>query len=84
MFIKESQEMTNEVEVVTDVICDSCGRSMVQSKETPDWIEGLEADLIFGYGSKRDSEAYVIHLCDECFDKMVELMEIKLVNIHDM
>lgn len=80
-FIKEERKITKLEDIVIDCICDSCGCSMVSDERYSDFIEGVEMNAVFGYGSKRDDERYNIVLCDRCFDKMVEVMGIDLVQV---
>ena len=78
MLIREKRKVRKEVETVTDVKCDSCGESMIFDG---DFIRGVEMPLSFGYGSKRDTERYCLHLCDTCFDQMMIFMRIDITKI---
>ena len=67
--------------VIESITCDSCGKDIWIGKAVPDIIEGVKMDLSFGYGSNRDNESYEICLCDDCFDKMVDVMKIDLKSV---
>lgn len=53
------------VDVVTDVLCDVCGKSTSLSDQHSPQFGMLQAD--WGYGSSHDGESYQVHLCEGCF-----------------
>ncbi|MFW1828157.1 MULTISPECIES: hypothetical protein [unclassified Acinetobacter] len=52
-------KLLQQVEVVTDVLCDVCNQSIQLQ------FGVLSAN--WGYGSKHDGERYELHLCEKCF-----------------
>lgn len=58
-------------EEIEDVICDIC------SKSCKDYMDNIEiASLIahWGYSSKKDTQQFEVHLCENCFDKTLEFL----------
>ncbi|MGM7448494.1 UNVERIFIED_ORG: hypothetical protein DFO82_2666 [Idiomarina abyssalis] len=73
--MKKTAKMS--VEVVTDIVCDKCGESLVPEIQK-DYQENLNdfADFgvlkaSFGYGSGRDGESFHFDLCEICFMELV-------------
>lgn len=61
---------------VTGYICDVCGNSCNASKDKR--YESHEYATLFGhwgYDSKRDGDVFECHLCEECYDRVVEFIE---------
>lgn len=54
-----------EVEVVTDIVCDVCGKSTSGKGIHPPEFGILQAN--WGYDSKHDGDGYEVHLCEKCF-----------------
>lgn len=54
----------NEVEPVTDVVCDVC-RCSTRLDTGGNQFGTLEAH--WGFGNAHDGERYELHLCEECF-----------------
>jgi hypothetical protein len=71
MFIKQ----VKQVEQITDVVCDICGRSCIT--DDPDCAipeyGTLEAD--WGYFSNHDGIKITCHLCEDCFFKLIDHIE---------
>ena len=61
-----------EEEEVEDIICNKCGSSCkVSIAEEIDTYEDIAIEHGFGYGTERDGELHVSHLCYECYDKLI-------------
>ena len=80
MEIKEIKNIPTEV--ITDIICDSCGESCMvgdsnlNNKFTPIFeIMTLKAN--WGYGSKKDLEKWEAHLCEKCVDEKLSFIKFK-------
>ena len=54
-----------EVEILQDVICDSCGNSCKNSTN----FEYMTLRNYWGYGSKKDGEFWQAHICEKCVDE---------------
>jgi hypothetical protein len=63
-----------EVEVVVDVICDSCGSSSAKELgcSITDSSNVYPISASFGYWSSKDGVRFGALLCEKCFDKMVQ------------
>ncbi len=70
--MKKIKTVSKKVEVVTDVICDSCGKSckvyLDQKKKTFNF-EFMTLDAHWGYGSGKDMERQQAQICESCVDK---------------
>lgn len=68
--MKKYRKEQSVVDVLDDVICDSCGKSCFNGCE----LSHAEIQHSFGYGSELDGTIYTAHICDKCFiDKFVPL-----------
>ena len=54
-----------EVEILEDVICDSCGNSCKNSTN----FEFMTLENYWGYGSKKDGDFWQAHICEKCVDE---------------
>lgn len=57
--------------------CIICKRELVSIIETGDpvsgaWREGAVHEFICGYGSKHDTDRFVIGICDDCLDQLIK------------
>jgi hypothetical protein len=81
------QSELRPIDVVAETLCDSCGLTCCradnhkQGAECPEhpWHSFETANIIvhWGYYSNKDTETHEIVLCEACYDKMLELMNIK-------
>jgi hypothetical protein len=60
-----------EIEVVSDVICDICCSTLTEGSG----LEYGELRAIWGHGSARDGERYEVHLCERCFFQALATMK---------
>jgi hypothetical protein len=58
---------SKKVEVLKDVICDSCGKSCMDSIKLN--YEYLTLTGYWGYGSKKDGQKWEAHICEKCVDR---------------
>lgn len=75
---KEIKEITTEV--ITDIICDSCGESckvdkyLIDNDKHPDngqnhcSFEYMKLEARWGYHSNKDLESWTAHVCEKCVD----------------
>jgi len=68
----KTKKIKKSVEVVTDVICDSCGKSCkvyLDQKKKSFNFEFMTLDAHWGYGTGKDMERYQAQVCEKCVDK---------------
>jgi hypothetical protein len=59
--------------VLDDVKCDICGKSTTNYPDVgPDYAT-LES--YWGYGSQKDGSKYEVHLCESCFNDVIDLLK---------
>jgi hypothetical protein len=68
------REFKEEIrKVLSDVSCDICGKSTTNYPEVgPDYAT-LES--YWGYGSQKDGSKYEVHLCESCFNDVIDLLK---------
>jgi hypothetical protein len=70
MIKTRTEKETIEVEIIEDVLCDKCEKSIMLSDiggpEDGSLLEGVAFEMSFGYGSCQDGEYYKVCLCDDC------------------
>ena len=67
--------VTEEAEVLEDILCDRCGESCrrFRSKEDPtDIYEYATITANWGYHSNRDTESHSALICEKCFDSVTK------------
>jgi len=62
-----------ELEVLQDVICDSCGKSCKNSTN----FEYMTLKNYWGYGSKKDGEMWEAHVCEKCVDEKFQFIKFR-------
>lgn len=62
------------VETLKDIKCNLCGKSCKASSGLGYSCATLDA--YWGYGSNKDGEKYLAHLCETCFDNIVKNFKI--------
>lgn len=85
MDIKKVQ--TKKVEILTDVICDSCGQSckvfdgviendtIVDNGEPYCEFNYMELNATWGYYSNKDNEEWVAKICEKCVDEKLSFIK---------
>jgi hypothetical protein len=65
-----------EVDVLEDVICDSCGNSCRNSNN----FEYMTLNNYWGYGSNKDGEMWEAHVCEKCVDEKFKFIKFRKEN----
>jgi len=68
----ESQTVTSMQ--LTDVVCDNCGKSC---KTRDGNFEYGELNGDWGYGSRWDGEQHAAHLCQDCWQKLLDSFKVR-------
>lgn len=78
---------SQQVEVVTDVLCDACGTSVVpdfQKKHRDNLNDFSDYGMLnasYGYGSNQDGESFHFDLCESCFKELTKkIADIRTLN----
>ena len=66
--MKVIKNITQVVAVTDDVLCNRCGKSTIDEIKLN--REYATLSVTWGYGSHRDGERHVAHLCETCFDEI--------------
>lgn len=76
--MKKYEQKNQLVESLVDVICDCCNKSCDVDPSYPGHsFEYAELTSRWGFYSRKDEETHTSVVCEECYDKMLELMKIK-------
>jgi len=74
--IQSHTEMVSKSEtVIDDVICNSCGKSIIEINQNSDYLH-IEKD--WGYFSPFDNENYRCDICPDCCLKIVSTFKIPI------
>lgn len=66
----ETKEIRKEINEVTYIICNKCGKQI--KKEGGVWkSEVLSIQKRWGYFSEKDNEVHSFDLCEECYDNLI-------------
>jgi len=76
--MKIKTKENREIEVITDILCDSCGKSC---KTDVDY-EYMTLEANWGYGTEKDLEKWSAHLCEDCVDEKLSFIKFKKSNIN--
>lgn len=74
MKISHEEKIERFEEVIDDVLCNKCGKSMQISNYEYE-SEGTRLFADFGYGSNKDGLMEEFHLCDDCYDQFIALFK---------
>jgi len=58
-----------ETEIVKNIICNICGLSCRDEDDMN--YECATIDVTWGYGSSKDMEHEIAHICEKCYDKHI-------------
>lgn len=72
--MKIKQKVSKKVNVLKDIICDSCGKSCKTPINT---LEFMELKARWGYGTKKDMEQWTAHICETCVDEKFKFIKFK-------
>jgi hypothetical protein len=87
MEIKEIQN--KKVEIITDIICDSCGQSCKVREDIIDndlrldhvqpsySFEFMDLEAHWGYDSGKDCESWSAQICEKCVDEKLSFIKFK-------
>jgi hypothetical protein len=76
--MKIKAKENREIEVITDIICDSCGKSC---KTDVDY-EYMTLEANWGYGTENDLEKWSAHIYEDCVDEKLSFIKFKKSNIN--
>jgi hypothetical protein len=62
-------------DTVVDVLCDVCGKSTRNPDSTCQNTEFATLFAKWGYDSRKDLQAHECHMCESCYDKVVEFIK---------
>lgn len=68
---KEIQRIDTQV---TSITCNMCGKVTPE----PSIYESFSVYHYWGYGSRKDGEAHVWDLCEDCYDNLISKFKIKV------
>jgi hypothetical protein len=64
--------------VIEDITCDICGKSCNCNPPDSYSYEYATLDASWGYHSHKDGRSDEAHICESCYDKIVEHFNIKI------
>lgn len=64
--VRVAAQEKREVEVLTDITCDLCGKTCRDSIGVN--LEFATLSARWGYGSRKDCETHEAHICEDCYD----------------
>lgn len=75
----KSKEEQRTIKVIQDIICNKCGKSTEESKETGMGFLAAEIYYSTSYESTHlpDGLTYTFHLCEECLSKLIDELKIE-------
>lgn len=71
--MQKKEERLIKTEVVTEIICDCCKKSI-----DPDKNDFIHIEKEWGYFSHKDGEKQEVDLCENCWDKITETFKISV------
>lgn len=72
------RKANQQVEVITDILCDACGTSVVPDFQKEhrdnlnDFSEYGTLHATYGYGSNQDGDSFHFDLCESCFKELTD------------
>ena len=67
------REIETTSKVLDDRLCNQCGESTMKSCGS----EAAHLTANWGYDSRKDMECHDSHLCEDCYDKLIEGFKIR-------
>ena len=71
--MQKKEERMIKTEVVTEIICDCCKKSIDTAKN-----DFIHIEKEWGYFSHKDGEKQEVDLCEKCWDKITEGFKISV------
>ena len=81
--MKVTETKDKHEEVVTDVICDCCGKSLKVKEGISDEHYGFEymtLEATWGFFSEKDTEHWIADICEKCVDEKFTFVKFKKTN----
>lgn len=90
--MEKKEIQSKKVEVITDVICDCCGKSCkvdegkidndirIDNGEPIYSFEFMKMEAHWGYNSKKDLEKWTAQICEKCVDEKFQFVKFKKGN----
>jgi hypothetical protein len=90
--MEKKEKQNRKVDVVTDVICDSCGESckidsfVIDNEKREDHgemhykFEYMELSANWGFDSGKDTETWKAQVCEKCVDEKFGFITFKKTN----
>ena len=73
--MREYETIEVKTVVIKAVNCDKCGKKL-SIPETPEYFDGCEVVMSYGYGSDRDGGQVFLDLCNKCADEIIENLKL--------
>lgn len=70
--IRTREVNTTEIDVI---ICDSCGKKIRRNKFN-EFEDYFHIEKTWGYHSNKDGRHDSFDICEECYDKMIEILKL--------
>ena len=74
----EIEKVKKTVEVVKDILCDSCGESCKKGNS----FEYMELQANWGFNSEKDLEQWTAQICEKCVDEKFRFIIFDKKKIH--
>ncbi len=66
--MREYREEQRTVEVVSKVVCNCCGKEILQGEQGKDF---LHVEKLWGYFSNKDGRRDGFDICETCYDQWI-------------
>lgn len=77
--MKKIKKVKLPIDVLKDIICDSCGESC---KTKDGSFEYMELHAEWGFNSKKDLEEWTAHICEKCVDERFKFIIFQKKELH--
>ena len=74
--MKKTSEVQETVTKIDKVICDVCGKE-IEKNELNEFYDYFEIDKKWGYFSKCDGRNDKFDICEDCYEKMLNLIGLR-------
>jgi hypothetical protein len=69
--MEEHGFISKQVEVVLKTYCNACGFEIVHNVHSDRDSHRAQIFATWGYGSPKDGQDHLAHLCEKCYDTMI-------------